>query len=63
MNLIRCSIHKRKPIPRNEIFPDDVNLAYTKKNGWMTADFMEEWKGRETFGKDAMQLHITHKEC
>jgi len=33
VNLTPCSIHKSKPIPKNEIFPDDVNFAYTKK--WM----------------------------
>jgi len=27
----------------------------------MTADFMEEWRGRGTFGKDALQLHVTIK--
>lgn len=58
--LVLNSTDKRKPIPRNEIFPDDVNFANTK-NGWMTADFMEEMRGRGTFGKDALQLHLTHK--
>ena len=62
LNLTPCSIHKRKPITRNEIFPDDLHFVYTK-NGRMTADFMGEWKGRGTFGNDALQLHVTHKEC
>ena len=62
LNLTPCSIHKRKPIPKNEIFPDDANFAYTK-NGWMTADFMEECGDRGTYGKYALQVHITHQEC
>jgi len=47
-HLNHCATAVPKPIPKNEIFPDDVNFAYTK-NGWMTADFMEEWRGRGTF--------------
>ena len=31
LNLTPCSIHRRKPIPKNEIFPDDINFVYTKK--------------------------------